>query len=172
MLNIIFFDMFDENSLTSPAFSSTDNSEFIWGLGQVVLFKLFYYTTYKSCLLTHLSPQFWIYMGSWSSCFIIRLTSPQFWIYLGSWSSCFIIHLQVLLSNTSTDNSGFICDLIILSYDYGCQAAFSAQDEGNRSHYTQDFNNLYIYIYIFILCFNEEKKKSLLVYYFKTQLLV
>ena len=75
-----------------------------------VLVKLFYYMTY--------SRQFWIYLGSWSSCFIIRLTVVVL-----------LYDLQVLLSNIYTDNSGFICDLIILSYDYGCQAAFSAQDE-------------------------------------------
>ena len=62
-------------------------------------------------------------------------------LFYDSHKSCFLI------SNTTADNSYiyiyiYICYfVIILSYDYGCQSAFSAQDKGNQNHYSHYFNN-------------------------------
>ena len=61
--------------------------------------------------------------------------------YFTTYKSCF------LFSSTTTDNSYIYIYIdiyyfvIILSYDHGCQRAFSAQEKGNQTHHAPYFNN-------------------------------
>ena len=72
-------------------------------------------------------------LGSWSSCFILRLTSPAFYFLAQLPTIHIYIYIYIYI-----DIYYFV---IILSYDHGCQRAFSAQEKGNQTHHAPYFNN-------------------------------